>query len=293
MSRPKVNAVIEMPTSDNEIDTLNQQSAQVHSSELEIIVRDFGNGIPYSKAVYQDKIVRHLQRSAEELFEAGKALYVAYKYTEHGDWMNYLSEIGLEHSVAARMIRAAKKFNKPDLKPVITAAGNKSKLIELMCLDDDDLVKVAQGAEDAPITLDEIDRMPASELRKALREARADSEATKKVLADKNTKIDKLETQLEKTKSADKPERPTPNYDVLALQTELTEKKFEFELAIKRIESVLENLRECDENYLKTAKETAQSMQSSYMNMAANLGISLLDDDAWLKDIDVDDIVDE
>lgn len=286
MSRPKVNTVIEMPTSYNEIDTLNQQSAQVHSSELEIIVRDFGNGIPFSEEVYLQKTIYHLNKSAEELLEASKALLVAKEHLNHGFWKAYVQKAGLDLSVADRMVAVARKFHRPEARPVLQAAGNKSKLFELLVLDDDDLVKVAQGAEDAPITLDEIDRMPTSELRKALREARADSEATKKVLADKNTKIDKLETQLEKAKTAEKPARPELNYDVLALRTELTEKRYEFNIIVKHIGSILENLRECDEDYVETAQETFAALQEAYNNMTAMAGSSLLEDKDWLPNPD-------
>lgn len=289
MARPMTEIVVtDVGLSDTEA-AEQQREANIKNAELAVVIRDFGNGIPFSEAVYKEKITRHLQRSAEELLEAGKALYVSYKHTEHGNWGYFLNEIGLEESLARRMIQTAKKFHKPETRPVLQAAGNKTKLFELLVLDDEDLIKVAQGAEDAPITLDEIDRMPTSELRKALREARADSEATKKVLADKNTKIDKLETQLEKVKTTDKPVRPEANYEVLELQHELAEKKFEFDLAVKRIGSVLESLRDCDEDYAKTVKEALQSMQQTYMGMVANLGANLLEDD-WLETANMIDV---
>lgn len=292
MSRPKLNTVIEMPTANNEQDMLNQQFAQTHSSELETIVRDFGNSIPFSEVVYKDKIRTHLNRSAEELLEAGKALLVSREHIAKNYnggklmWGKFLTDLGLEERLAQRMIQAAKKFYRPEARPLLQAAGSKAKLFELLVLEEDEITKITQGTEDSPIAIDEIERMSSSELRKALREARADSEATKKVLADKNTKIDKLETQLEKTKTAEKPARPEPNYDVLALRTELTEKRYEFNIIVKHIGSILENLRACDEDYVATAQETFAALQEAYNNMTAMAGSSLLEDKDWLPNPD-------
>lgn len=289
MARPKLDTVIEMPHQNDEADALIQREAQIRSVELETIVRDFGNGVPFSKEVYKDKIIRHLQRSAEELLEAGKALYVSYKHTEYGGWGLFLQDIGLEESLARRMIQAAKKFHRPEARPVLQAAGNKSKLFELLVLDDEDLVKVSQGAEDAPITLDEIDRMPTSELRKALREARADGEANKKVLEDKNHKLDKLQAELEKARNISKKEPIKANYDVLAVRTDLTERIFEFDLAVKRIGDVLATLKECDEDFAIQAQETFTKLRQQCEVMANGVGFNFLDSSrtaVWLPQDD-------
>lgn len=287
MARPKTEMITTEPASltDEEASQL-QREVDIKNAELALIVNNFGGGIPFSEEVYLQKTIYHLNKSAEELLEASKALLVAKAHLNHGFWKAYVQKAGLDLSIADRMVAVARKFYRPETTPVLQAAGNKSKLFELLVLDDDDLIKVAQGAEDAPVTLDEIDRMPTSELRKALREARADSEATKKVLADKNTKIDKLETQLEKAKTAEKPARPAPNYDVLALRTELTEKRYEFNIIVKHIGSILENLRACDEDYVETAQETFTALQEAYNNMTAMAGASLLEDQDWLPNPD-------
>lgn len=286
MARPKTEMITIEPSLTNEEASQLQREVDIKSAELALIVNNFGDGIPFSEEVYLQKTIYHLNKSSEELLEACKALLVAKEHLNHGFWKAYVQKTGLELSVADRMVAVARKFYRPETRPVLQAAGNKSKLFELLVLDGDDLIKVAQGTEDAPITLDEIDRMPTSELRKALREARADSEATKKVLADKNTKIDKLETQLEKAKTAEKPARPEPNYDVLALRTELTEKRYEFNIIVKHIGSILENLRECDEDYVETAQETFAALQEAYNNMTAMAGSSLLEDKDWLPNPD-------
>lgn len=300
MARPKSNTVIEMPSNTDEAAEQAQREAQIRSTQLEIIVRDFGNNVPFSEVVYKDKIVSHLQRSAEELLEASKALYVTYEHIGgiYLKWGTFLREIGLEESLARRMIQTAKKFYKPETRPLIEKAGNKSKLFELLVLDDEEIVKVAQGAEDAPITLDEIDRMPTSELRKALREARADNEATKKVLEDKNKKMDKLEAELEKSKATGTRELPRPNYDILAVRTDLTQKTFEFDVVVKQIGAVLSQLQECDDEFAVQAKETLERMRLKCMSMADDLGLDFLntesDRPAWMpSDEELDALANE
>lgn len=299
MARPKLDNVIDMPTNNDSQAEEAQREAEVRSAELALVVRDFGNGIPFSEVVYKDKIRNHLNRSAEELLEAGKALYVSYEHIstthqgERGAWGRFLNEVGLDERLARRMIQAAKKFCRPEVRPVVQAAGNKTKMIELLVMEDDELSKIAQGAEDALITLDEIDRMSASELRKALREARADGEANKKVLEDKNHKLDKLQAELEKAKTPAKPARPQANYDVMALRTELTEEQYNLNIAAKKIGSILENLRESDDDYLTIAQETVRAMYGLCDNIAAQSGAILANDadldTSWAEDEDLSD----
>lgn len=284
MARPKLDNVIDVPIQDDEADTLMHQEAQRRNTELEIIVRDFGNGIPFSEVVYKDKIRTHLNRSAEELLEAGKALLVSREHIAKNYnggqlmWGKFLRDLGLEERLAQRMIQAAKKFYRPETRPLLQAAGSKAKLFELLVLEEDEITKITQESEDAPVAIDEIDRMSSSELRKALREARADGEANKKVLEDKNHKLDKLQAELEKAKTPAKPARPQANYDVMALRTELTEEQYNLNIAAKKIGAILENLRESDDEYLTIAQETVHAMYRLCDNIAAQSGAILAND---------------
>ena len=68
---------------------------------------------------------------------------------------------------------------------MLEAAGNKSKLIELLVLDDDQVAELNEGGTVAGITLDDVATMSVSDLRKTLREARAEAEANDKLLSEK------------------------------------------------------------------------------------------------------------
>jgi hypothetical protein len=70
-----------------------------------------------------------------------------------------------------------------------------------MVLDDEELDALAEGGTVAGLKQDDIDRMTSRELRAALRESRETQEATEKVLASKNKKLDQLSAELERKKN--------------------------------------------------------------------------------------------
>lgn len=178
---------------------LNQQQNEA-GQRLEKIVAQFGDGLPFDPLRYEDKIRGHLSRSAEEMLAAGRALVVAREHLPHGEWGNFLTRIGLEESVARRMSQAAIKFsNRATSHALLKAAGTKSKLFELMVLDDEDITELNDGGTVAGLELDDIARMPVSELRKALRDAREEKKAIDQLLAEKNTAMDELKAELKKT----------------------------------------------------------------------------------------------
>jgi len=186
------------PTNTERLEKESQELA-IHSSE---IMERFGDGMPFDQYRYEDKIRSHLSRSAEEMLAAGRALVVAREHINHGEWIDFLSRLGLEYRVAHRMAQAAIKFSNVSTSThLITAAGNKSKLFELMVLDDDELVELNEGGTVAGLELDDISKMSVSELRRTLREARENADARAKVLNDKNDKIDALDAELTKMKS--------------------------------------------------------------------------------------------
>jgi hypothetical protein len=98
-------------------------------------------------------------------------------------------------------MQAAVKY----MSPAITAANRstltdlgRSKLYELMVLDDEPLAALADGGTVAGLTLDDIDRMSSRELRAALRDSRSSTQAQARLLAEKSKKIDDLATDLAK-----------------------------------------------------------------------------------------------
>lgn len=189
-----------------------QQMVETHDAlnrQLKIIDDQYGSG-EYEITIYnRDRVINEckffLCQSAQAMLEAGKRLILMKEHEAHGDWLECLQSVNLEASVAQRMMKAAVKF-----KPNTATSQHltKSKMFELMMLDDDELQALGDGGTVAGLTLDEIDKMTTRELRAALREAKENETAKDRLLADKNAKIDDLATRLETRQKKIQPADP-------------------------------------------------------------------------------------
>jgi hypothetical protein len=175
------------------------------SRNLAKVAELMGYDLPYS----QERIVQearfYMGQSAEAMLEAGKRLVLLKENESHGEFIQIVEErLGIPARTAQQMMQAAVKYL---ANPALTAKAQtfallgKSKLFELMTLDDDSLNELAEGGTIADLKLDDIDRMSVRELKAALREIKETAEATDKVMAAKNKKIDQLTTALERKKS--------------------------------------------------------------------------------------------
>lgn len=150
------------------------------------ILARYGDGLPYERLRYLDKCRYHMARSAEEALEVGRCLIVMKECEGHGDWLPLLEELGVDRKVAARMMQASMRFsNVSSTRHLIESAKSKTKLFELMVLDDEELEALNAGESVRGIELDDVDRMSVSELRRALRKEQAEREAdVRRVVAD-------------------------------------------------------------------------------------------------------------
>lgn len=190
----------------------NIEAAQAEAAERSaLVLKQYGDGLPFDLPRYEHVIRTHLSRSADEMLAAGRALLVVREHVPHGEWQEVLDRLGLEKGVAARMAKAALKFsgaNVPTSAHLIEAAGNKSKLFELLTLDDEEIKELNDGGTVAGLTLDKVQTLSVSELRKELREHQAEKDASNKLLEDKNAQIDRLTKDLAAAKRRMKSEPP-------------------------------------------------------------------------------------
>ncbi len=208
--------------------TQNQNLAAQHSLE---VLTAFGDGQPYDRLRYLERARFHMARSAEEALAVGRCLIVIKESEPHGEWLGILEQLGIEQSLARRMAQAALKFSGVDAPTqLIEAAKSKSKLFELMVLDDDELQALSDGGTVAGLQLDDIDRMPVSQLRAALRDAREDKKAHGQMLAEKNARIDSLTTKLEKANR--QVQAMSPDQRAQSLRQEVASIAFESEAGI-------------------------------------------------------------
>lgn len=152
-----------------------------------------------------------LRRSVEGTLQLGAALCILKEITAHGEFGTRCEALGLAKNVRTRLMDAARRFAKSTKKGLLLGAGNQAKLLEMLAVDDDTIETAEQMG-----LFDKFDGMTASELRAALREAKADKEADDSLLAKKNARIDSLERKLKHF------DRASPDVQLVELQTAAT-----------------------------------------------------------------------
>lgn len=144
-----------------------------------------------SVGALEDEIRFYQRRTVEAILETGKRLLVLKELTPHGDFSQRVEMLGFSDRTARRFMQAAVKTSKSaNLAVLSTQVKSASAFLELVTHDDDVLENLAE--------MDDVEKMSASELRTALREAREEKGAVEKVLSDKNTAMDKLRAQVKR-----------------------------------------------------------------------------------------------
>ena len=198
------------------------------------IMDKWGNGEVFDKKLIIDR-AKHCQRSiTEQMLELGRALIILKEHLDHGEFSETVrNELDISPETARKFMQATLKFcgeGLQDTTPKLVQLG-KSKLLELVTQDDDDLKELAEGGTVAGLKLDEIDRMTRDELRKALRQAKEDKAAMSKVLANKDEKINRLDVELSKKQKLI--ETQTPEQRGGALREEATQISYRAESVLR------------------------------------------------------------
>ena len=155
----------------------------------------------------QRDIAANMRRSVEACLEVGKGLSVLKAACEHGQFLQRLDALGIEARVAQKFMASALKFANAASTPLLKAAGNQTKLFEMLVLDDEQVDELLLTGQTGELKLDDVAGMSVKELRAALREERAERKAEAEVSAAKSKQIDKLKTQIHRIKSEEPDER--------------------------------------------------------------------------------------
>ena len=184
---------------------LEQQTSEVtfseHAQKLGVLATQLGYSGALTVGALEDEIRFYQQRSVEAVMELGKRLLILKEMTPHGEFSKRIEMLGFSKRTAQRFMSVVLKYSKTTTLSLLEKSGNGSKLLELMVLDDDDIEIIDQGGSIGDVNLDSIETMSVRELKKALREAKADSEAKDKLIVSKDQKINKLDTELSKSTS--------------------------------------------------------------------------------------------
>ena len=178
-----------------------EKSREAYIRNSLAVMDKWGNGEVFDKNVVIDRAKRCQQAMTGQMLEFGRDLIILKEHLAHGEFTETIEkEFSISRFTANKFMQATLKFcgeGLQDTTPKLVQLG-KSKLLELVTQDDDDLKELAEGGTVAGLKLDEVDRMSVQELRKALRNARADKDALSKVMANKDSRLNELSKELEK-----------------------------------------------------------------------------------------------
>lgn len=191
---------VALPDVNEELVTEDMKAAEALGRHLAVVDEDYGDAlVPYHRERVVTEARFFMQAAAHSLIELGRRLILLKEHEQHGDFLVALDAIGVEPRFAQRAMQATVKLGRGEIRKQVEHLG-RSKLLELLVLDDEQLDGLAAGGTVAQLTLDEIDRMPVSELRARLRDERKSASEAQSLhdqqLVEKNKKIDELDRAL-------------------------------------------------------------------------------------------------
>lgn len=180
------------------VTVISENTVNEHAQKLGVLATQLNYNGDLTVGALEDEIRFYQQRTVEACLELGKRLLLLKEMTPHGEFKQRIAILNIHERTAQRFMSASLKFSKSDNLSLLKAVGNQSKLLELLVLDDDEVKALEEGGSIGDITLDEIETMTASELRKALRDAKADSDAKDNIIKKKDEKLNELDAELTK-----------------------------------------------------------------------------------------------
>lgn len=184
---------------------LEQQATEIavseHAQKLGVLATQLGYQGSLTVGAVEDEIRFYQQRSVEAVVELGKRLLILKEMTPHGEFSKRIEMLGISKRTAQRFMSVVLKYSKTTTLSLLEKSGNGSKLLELMVLDDDDIEIIDAGGSIGDVSLDTIETMSVRELKKALREAKADNAAKDQLIQKKDSKINELDANLSKANS--------------------------------------------------------------------------------------------
>lgn len=264
-----------------------------HHANVVRLAEDYQYQGELTVGALEDRIRFYQGRTVEAVLEMGKCLLILKEMCSHGDFTKRIELLGFSPRMAQKFMQATLKV-KSEFNSLIAKVDSQTKLLELITLDDDQLEALNSGESVGGITLDDIDTMSVSELKKALKQARAENEAKDEVLATKNRKIDELDAKLSVRKQIDNAKVVQQEVES-HINDELGTSTKTVMTAISQFGAMIETLSEqASENDLPHLNQKIVQEVSFLFSRLAELGLSLGVDlsammaSDWATDSDLD-----
>ena len=169
-----------------------------HNAAVRAVALRVGYQLPADAAdpdLIQRDIAANMRRSVEACLEVGRGLMVLKEACQHGEFSARLDVLGIDTRVAQRFMQSAVKFSNAASTPLLKAARNQTKLFEMLVLDDEQIEELELTGQTGELKLDDVATMSVKELRKKLRELKAEVEAAEERIAVRGQQRDEAEEQ--------------------------------------------------------------------------------------------------
>ena len=140
------------------------------------LAKTLGYEGPLAPDLLEEGTRESLVRINFEIFSVGARLLLLKAQCPHGEFIERLDRLEIEYTMAKRLMQATRKFPNLATSHHLTSLG-KSKIFELVVLDDEEAEAFANGEEVRGFTCDDAAKMSVAELRRRVRQADADKEA--------------------------------------------------------------------------------------------------------------------
>ena len=184
-----------------ELEQTTEIAISTHTQKLGNLALSLGYEGTLTLGAIEDEIRFYQQRTVEACMELGKRLLIMKEMTPHGEFEKRIEILGFSPRMARKFMSAVLKFSNRNSNTVLTVTKSQTKLLELVVLDDDELDVIEQGGSIGDVSLDTIETMSVRELKKALRDAKADIEAKEQVIQTKDQKTNEVLAENAKLKS--------------------------------------------------------------------------------------------
>ena len=219
MARPKTTVAAELvpvttdPAITDAVIYHDQAQADLMARNTRVIAvaRQMGYQLPadcVDPDLIQRDIAANMRRSVEACLEVGRGLLALKEACGRSEFTARLDILGLDKTVASRFMQAAAKFSKVASTQLLKAAGNQTKLFEMLVLDDEQIEELELTGQTGELKLDDVATMSVKELRAALRESKGAMAAKDAVLQTNSAKINEQAEQIERLKRAEFTPRP-------------------------------------------------------------------------------------
>ncbi|QNX03325.1 DUF3102 domain-containing protein [Acinetobacter seifertii] len=182
-------------------EVITEVEIQNHTKAVAGLATQLGYEGALTVGALEDEIRFFQQRTVEAVMELGKRLLILKEITPHGEFNKRVEMLNFTPRMAQKFMSAVLKFSKTNSSSLLQKAGNQTKLLELVTLDDDEIEIIEQGGSIGEVSLDTIETMSVRELKDELRRIKANKEATDLLLLKKDQKINELDSELTKAKS--------------------------------------------------------------------------------------------